>query len=153
MNFMGSEEYMKNLRDGDLIRKKIQKFKKDLDQIRKLIRKKQDLHDHRLSFSTQAEDLDLENQGEDLLSSQRVQLNSAINTGYELQDMAVDTKINLKAQGETLERARGHLKGLQADTTHSYKLLNAIESQRRKNKYVFWFVCMLLCVCLFYILK
>lgn len=38
MNFMGSEEYMKNLRDGDAIRKKIQKNKRDLDQIRKEMR-------------------------------------------------------------------------------------------------------------------
>ena len=40
MNFMGSQEYSKNLRDGDLIRKKIQRFKKDLDQIRKTMRQK-----------------------------------------------------------------------------------------------------------------
>jgi len=38
MNFMESHEYAQNLRDGDLIRKKIQKNKMDLDKVRKMMR-------------------------------------------------------------------------------------------------------------------
>lgn len=38
MNFMESDEYAQNLRDGDLIRKKIQKSKREFDQIRRTMR-------------------------------------------------------------------------------------------------------------------
>ena len=38
MNFMGSREYTQNLKDGDLIRKKIQRFKRELDAARKTMR-------------------------------------------------------------------------------------------------------------------
>lgn len=38
MNFMESDEYAQNLRDGDLIRKKIQKSKREFDQIRRAMR-------------------------------------------------------------------------------------------------------------------
>lgn len=38
MNFMESTEYAKNRKDGDLIRKKIQKHKKEFDIVRKEMR-------------------------------------------------------------------------------------------------------------------
>ena len=69
-----------------------------------------------------------------------------------MEDYAVGMKTNLKGQGEQIEKVRKDLRGINNDVGVSGRLLNAIEKQRRKNKYVLWAVYALLFSLFLYIL-
>ena len=62
----------------------------------------------------------------------------------EMEDLAVGMKSNLKGQGEQMERTRKDLRGIKSDAGLSKRFLLAIETQRKKNKYLLWFIYALL---------
>ena len=69
-----------------------------------------------------------------------------------MEDLAVGMKTNLKGQGEQIEKVRRDLRGIKNDVGLSGRLLNMIEVQRRKNKYVLWAIYALLISLFLYIL-
>lgn len=89
-------------------------------------------------------DIDLEHHQNDRLIKQKLQLEGVRDQAYEMEDLAVGMKTNLKGQSEQMEKIRGDLRGIRNDVGLSGKLLNAIEVQRRKNKYVLWAIYALL---------
>ena len=54
--------------------------------------------------------------------------------------MASDIKVNLKGQGEVLINANNNIFQIKKDTRYADKLLDLIQMQRRRNKYVLWLV-------------
>lgn len=117
------------------------------------MRQKQELHDYHMNQSTEAEEGDLENPSEDLLVQQKRHLGGAIAKGYEMEALAIGAKVNLEGQGHQLERSYKQLDGVQSDIGLSSRLLNAIEAQRRRNKYVLWAIYALLFICFIYIMS
>ena len=69
-----------------------------------------------------------------------------------MEDVAVGIKTNLKGQSEQMEKIRSDMRGIRNDVSLSGRLLNAIEKQRRKNKYVIWAVYALLFFLVFFLL-
>lgn len=146
MNFMESEEYAANRREGDVVRKKIQKHKKDFDAARREMRQAQERYEKTSGASTDFDDIniDIEHQQNDRLIKQKQQLEDVKARGYEMEDLAVGIKTNLKGQGEQMERIRRDMRGIRNDVSLSTRLLNAIEVQRKKNKCVLYAVYSLL---------
>lgn len=70
-----------------------------------------------------------------------------------MSDMALGAKVNLEGQGQQLEQSYKVLKGVQSDIGLSSRFLNAIEAQRRRNKYVLWAVYALLLLAFLYMVS
>ena len=76
MNFMDSEEYSRDRREGDQVRKRVQRHKKDFDGVRREMRQAQQAFDARMGHMSRREEIDLENKN-DVLIRQKVQLAQA----------------------------------------------------------------------------
>ena len=127
MNFMESEEYSQNLRDGDLIRKKIQKYKKQFDQIRKVMRQKQDYFDNSnqiANHSTEPDEIDIESRSEGLTIPYSAKNLDGYNTraGSEMENFGArnsDCKtIVLDDQDQQVVQAYAHLHGISVDQAY-----------------------------------
>ena len=84
---------------------------------------------------------DLEQRTSNQLMRQRAQLDDAKHVGYAVDDLANDIKVNLKGQSQKMEQSTmKNLFTIQKDSATSQKLLHLIEKQRKRNKYILWFV-------------
>ena len=102
MNFFESSEYGQNKKEGDQVRKRIQKHKKEFDSVRKQWRQTQQSFDQQAGKSTSrtgAASEDIENRQVETLVKQKRQLEDARTQAYEMEDLAVGMKSNLKGQG------------------------------------------------------
>ena len=97
-------------------------------------------NDEEVGFSTKEREL-LKN---------RNTLDDAKRVAYEMEDTAKDIKFNLKSQTGKLESSTmSGLYGIQRDLTVSNKLLNAIDWERKKNKWTIRIVLALLTLSIF----
>lgn len=75
---------------------------------------------------------------------QKRQLEEARTQAYEMEDLAVGMKSNLKGQGQQIDKTRKDLRGIKSDAGLSKRFLKGIEERRKKNKYIVYSIFALL---------
>ena len=138
--------------EGDVARHRLNLNKKKMDEIRKQIRQIQQGNSKTDRSTDDLEMMEIENMGNRQLLNQNRKLYDAKNQAYACQDMALDIKVNLKAQRDQLEnQTLKNIYGIQEETSISKKMINAIEVQRRKNKFVLWAIYFLIGILIIFV--
>lgn len=143
-NAANDENDEKSNSEAKVAKASFQRHKRAFEKIRRELRKAQEDYEQQcVSFSTKEETEmeDLEQRTSNQLMRQRAALEDAKHVGYAVDDLANDIKVNLKSQSAKMEKSTiKNLLSIQKDSATSHKLLLMIEAQRKRNKYVLWFV-------------
>lgn len=76
--------------------------------------------------------------GNVILSDQNKKLQNAIAVGYEAENVAKDTKLNLQGDTEKMNKMRDNLGRIQNDMSLSDKLLDVIKWNEQKNSIILY---------------
>lgn len=78
--------------------------------------------------------------GNELVISQNEKLKDAIRVGYETQEIAYGSEVELARNSETMKRSLRSMSGIHKELSWSNKLLGDIQQKIRSNKLVLWAV-------------